>query len=214
MATYAEIVTRIRQYTVDNEAPLISTAAPLIDNIIARAEQRIANDLHVIAMEDIVRVMLEPGTFWVPRPVGWLGSRHLMLQPQPSGTAILVAWRSQSWMAAIYPVISFSGIPRYYGNADEQFMRIAPATDRAYLAEHAYEKSITGLSATQPTTWISRHCDELLFKASLREAEVFHGDSPGKRDLYEADYQGELARVRRTVARQSSDVLHVNRGEQ
>lgn len=72
MATYSEIVTRVRYYTIDNEAPLVATTDPLIDDIIARAESRIHDDLQVEAMVKTTSVSLVPTAQTLAQPVDFI----------------------------------------------------------------------------------------------------------------------------------------------
>lgn len=210
--TYAQLVARLKQYTEDNEAPFAGAIDPLIDDIIDRAEKRISKDLHCDAMLVTARptAVLPAGQYWIAKPADWIANNHFTLFPQPSGTPIVLAFRTRSFVERVYPVSTTRGDPRYYCNYDHTSWRMAPAVNVACSAEIIYEARISGLSAVTPSTWISANQPELLFKACLTEAEVYH-KSPDTKAMYEADYMADLDRTKGEISRQRSDATNLVR---
>jgi len=203
MATYSEIVTRIRYYTIDNEAPLVATTDPLIDDIIARAESRIHDDLQVEAMVKTASVALVPTAQTLAQPVDFIGSRRIRLIAG-DGSVLTLILRDRSWCESLIPVLASAGEPRWYCPYGAGLWRILPAPSVGYTAEIIYDARLTGLSATVTETWLSTNAEELLFKAILAECETFHRNADAK-TLYEGEYARELAAHQKRNARQHMD---------
>lgn len=203
MATYAQIVSRVRAYTIDNEAPLVATTDPLIDNIIQRAESRIHDDLQVEAMVKTTTIAVAPSAVLLPQPADMIAPRRLRLI-SATGTVLTVIMRDRSWCDSLIPVAATAGIPRWYCCYGLGFWRLLPAPAASYTAEVVYDARLAGLSPTVTETWLSTQAEDLLFKAILAECEVFHRNADA-RQAYEADYARELAGHKVRMLREHMD---------
>lgn len=212
MATYTDIATRIRQYTQDNEAPLVAEVDPLLPWIVSRAEDRITRDLHFDAALVTARPigLLEAGTVWVTKPPDWVANHRFWVANQISGAVSFLQFRSRSWLDRAFPDVTAVGEPRLYCNYDANTWRIAPSLASDCSAEITYEARVVGLSPSLAETWLSLNHPDLILKAALAECEIFH-KSPANQQMYEGSYGIARDLAAREIQNQRADASNLQR---
>jgi len=114
-----------------------------------------------------------------------------------NGNQVFLEQRDPSFMAEYYstPSTSAVGIPKYYGNWDEEFWVVAPTPDTDYAITLAYNKEAISLTnTTLPTgkpastngTYLSNKYQDVLLYGSLINA---YGYLKGPSDMIQY-YQG------------------------
>ena len=92
-----------------------------------------------------------------------------------NGNQVFLEQRDPSFMAEYYstPGTSAVGIPKYYGNWDEDFWVVAPTPDKTYSITLAYNKepvSLTDASVSGTGTFLSNKYQDLILYGSLVNA--------------------------------------------
>ena len=95
-----------------------------------------------------------------------------------------------------HQVIGATAPPRYYSEQTETDWLLSPIPDAIYTLNARGVTRPTRLSAGNPTTWLSLHQDDLLFKACLAESEKFL-KSDDRVELWKTDYTDSLVIAKR-----------------
>lgn len=201
MVAYAELVTRLQNYTEDPD----SEFSDEIDTIIENAELRIARDLEVDgfdAMTEREDGSMSTGDREITKPSAVISTVQFNIVN--GTTRPVLQKRPESFLNYFWPDRTATDVPRYYADLDETKWVVAPTPDDTYTYEIETKQRITGLSSGTTTTWISTQHPDLLFFACLVEGEIFH-TNPDDLTLYEARYQQALEGVNRESIRNRMD---------
>jgi len=208
MATYYDIVASLKQFTEDNDTEFDAVA----QTVVSYGETRLANDL---ALEENVALYQT----WFTTSVA--GSRYVAREPTwgnihwvsliISDTHTLLEKRTESWMLDYTPSGTTYGVPKYYGDWDDDYLVLAPVPLVAYTMHVKAEAKLTGLSPTTPTTYLSDKCADALVYACLVAAEVFH-KSPDLVKLYTAQYEKARDGIVAALRKEKFDALSFNKG--
>ena len=117
-----------------------------------------------------------------------------------NGNQVFLEQRDPSFMAEYYstPGTSAVGIPKYYGNWDEDFWVVAPTPNQTYAITLAYNKEAPSITDTTPTdfsatgTYLSNKYQDLLLYGCLVNT---YGYLKGPQDMiqyYQGQYENAL----------------------
>jgi len=190
--TYAELVTKIRNYTEVYSNVLTST---IVDGFIEDAEWRILRDVDADSNRRYATASLVLNTRFIQAPDNALVIRSAQIVDS-DGTASadnrdFLQWRDTSFMSEFNPT-NATGVPKYYSWWNKNELVFAPTPDATYTIQLNYVLKDAGLSSTNTTTYISLNFPNGLLYACLVEAYGFLKGPQDLLQLYEQKYKQVL----------------------
>jgi hypothetical protein len=192
--TYAELVTKIREYTEVTSSVLTDT---IINGFIEDAEWRILRDVDSDNNRRYKTAQVIAGTRFIDEPTNALVVRSLQIVDSDgvgeANNREFLQYRDTSFMSEFNPT-GAQGVPKYYSSWDEDTIVLAPTPDATYTLQLNYILKDPGLSSTNTTTYISLNFPSGLLYASLIEAFSFLKGPNDLLQLYEAKYKQAIER--------------------
>tara|TARA_R100001244_G_scaffold68779_1_gene56213 strand:+ start:2131 stop:2781 length:651 start_codon:yes stop_codon:yes gene_type:complete len=190
--TYAELVTKIRNYTEVDSNVLTST---IVDGFIEDAEWRLLRDVDSDSNRRYATAALVVNTRFIQAPDNALVIRSAQIVDS-DGTASadnrdFLQWRDTSFMSEFNPT-NATGVPKYYSWWNKNELVFAPTPDATYTIQLNYVLKDAGLSSTNTTTYISLNFPNGLLYACLVEAYGFLKGPQDLLQLYEGKYKQVL----------------------
>jgi hypothetical protein len=155
---------------------------------ISLCEDRIAQDLRVLAMETTGDLTISSQT--VAQPTGFLEQRRLYLNT--SDKKVLQYFAPEVFWGRNFA--NDTGEPDAFTIEGTNFV-FAPSPDTTYTGKLLYFKRFTALSAAADTNWILANARGLYLYGALLEAYTFLEDDAGQLK-YAAMYEDLLERVK------------------
>jgi|TARA_B110000305_G_scaffold45152_1_gene47890 hypothetical protein len=197
--TLANLVSDIRNYT-EVSSTVLNDA--ILNTIIKNAENGILRSVPTDQNAHYATSNLIVDNRYVTIPDDLRSINYAQLT-DANGNQVFLEQRDPSFMAEYYstPGTSAVGIPKYYGNWDEDYWVVAPTPDTTYTITMAYNRepySITdttnpvGLPASTNGTYLSNKYQDLLLYGSLINT---FGYLKGPQDMiqyYQGLYQNAL----------------------
>ena len=182
--TYAELVTKIRDYTEVDSNVFTST---IINGFIQDAEFRILRDVDSDNNRQYATssVIVNQKYFNTPDNLLIIRSAQVF---DTNGDIAFLDVRDMSFINE-YNQENTTGRPKYYANWDENTVIVAPTPDQAYTIQLNYILKPTGLSATNTTTYLSQQFPNGLLYACLVEAYGFLKGPNDMLQYYENRYK-------------------------
>jgi len=187
--TYAELTTAIRDYTEVGDG--VFTQA-IIDDFIMSAEHRINIDCPMDSDRFVQEGTLSTDNNTINAPAGTLFIRGVEVFNSTTATTGNGTWlekKDQTYLSEYIDRLTgpegdltaqdVTGFPKYYAmfggavgltDTTSGGLYIAPTPDAAYKFRIYYNKQVSGLSATNTTTYISQYFPQGLLHACLVEA--------------------------------------------
>jgi hypothetical protein len=187
--TYDELVQKIRDYTEVDANVLTST---IVNGFIENAEFRLLRDVDSDNNKRYVTAQLVSGTRFIDTPDNLLVIRSAQIVDSDgvgaSNNRDFLQYRDTSFMSEFNPAES-TGVPKYYGNWDQNTIVVAPTPNATYTIQVNYILKPTGLSSTNTTTYLSQQFPNGLLYACLVEAFSFLKGPNDLLQLYEGKYK-------------------------
>lgn len=201
MATYNELVARLKGYTEDDGDEFDAQ----IDWFLRASELRLARDLGragSVGVTTVYTATLLAGTTEVPKTDLWMGTIWFAVVDEPTGKLRLLDKRNEAFVKQSSED-STPG-PLYYSDIDEDSFFIWPPPADAIDVEIKVEEPFTTIVGSSSATWISQHYEDLLFYGALLEAAAFH-KSPTNYQLYKTVYDSLIENAQQQALRQNRD---------
>lgn len=176
-----------------------------IPEFIALAEDRIALDLRVRAMETSADLTINAQT--ASLPTGFLGVRKLYLDTDPQRIDYFPP--EQFWRR---PASRETGLPRVYTIEGDNFVFAPYPSSGSYTGKLFYWKRFTDLSDDADTNWLFSNARGLLLYGSLLEAVTYLEDDEAA-VRWSRLYNDTLDRVQRSDKRDRFPVSATMRSE-
>jgi hypothetical protein len=191
--TYAELVTKIRDYTeVDSNV----FTATIVNGFILDAEWRIQRDVDSDNNRAYATATIIAAQPYVSTPL--LTSQTLIIREAqiiPSGAYTgpnaVVEYRDTGFINE-YNASNAQGLPKYFSYWNENQLVLAPIPDLTYTMQLNYTLKPAGLSASNTTTYLSQQFPSGLLYACLVEAYGFLKGPADMIQFYEQKYQSML----------------------
>ena len=187
--TYAELVTKIRDYTeVDSNV----FTATIVNGFILDAEWRIQRDVDSDNNRKYATASIIAGQPYVSTPL--LTDQTLIIREAQilyNGEYYQIEYRDTGFINE-YNNTQVQGIPKYFSYWDEQNIVLAPIPDLTYTMQLNYTLKPAGLSASNTTTYLSQQFPSGLLYACLVEAYGFLKGPADMIQFYEQKYQSVL----------------------
>ena len=142
-----------------------------IPRLINLAERRIARELKVQGLINVVTSAMQPGLAVYPKPDRWrttvsfnYGIDHQYQQLFP---------RSYEYVRSYWPNRDETGVPLFYADYDYNNWIVSPTPDQAYPFEVLVYQLLPLLDDANQTNWLTEYAPQVLLYASLLEATPF-----------------------------------------
>lgn len=142
-----------------------------IPRLINLAERRIARELKVEGLINVVTSTMAPGLAVYPKPDRWrttvsfnygIANQYQQLFP-----------RSYEYVRTYWPNRDETGVPLFYADYDYNNWIVSPTPDQAYPFEVLVYQLLPLLDDTNQTNWLTEYAPQVLLYASLLEATPF-----------------------------------------
>lgn len=167
---YAALKTLVAQYLECTEA----TFAANIGQFVKLCEEDVYRqiqlpDLIVTSLSNVVA-----GNQYVPLPNDFLSPYYLAVQ-LPSGEWQMMLSKDHSFIRECYPVVSLTGVPRFFAVFDEDAMIIGPTPDLNYPIELNYFNFPPSLAdaGDNGTTWLSVNAENCLIFGTILQGYIY-----------------------------------------
>ena len=193
--TYAELVTKIRDYTEVDATVFTST---IINGFISDAEFRILRDVdsdnnRYYAQADIIAAQRYVNTPLINDET--LIIRSVQITNSTGGadnsSRSFLEYRDTNFISEYNPT-GVQGLPKYYSYWDEDTIVIAPTPDQNYNMQINYILKPNGLSVSNTQTYLSKEFPNGLLYACLVEAYGFLKGPADMIQFYEGKYKQAL----------------------
>jgi hypothetical protein len=154
--------------------------ANYFDYYIQQAETRIYRDLFAENIGNGVKWLEAPFTATTTQGAGTaLPSGYLALKTMQVsdlfGNVHTLLYKDPQWMYTNYPLRQQQQMPAYVARDGSQFI-FGPSPDTVYNLTGTYYAQSAALSSTNPTTWMTTVCPDLLLAACMIELQPFLKD--------------------------------------
>ena len=167
--TYTELSDNLEAWLEDDDAEFTGN----IDDVINLGEMRLWRDLDLALFKSDDSTVTADGVDTAVKPtsdanlVTWQS-----LYYDNAGERIWLELRSVDFVRD-HQVVGATAPPKYYAEQTELAWLLSPIPDAVYTVNTRGITRPTRLSVGNPTTWLSDHQDDILFKACLAESESF-----------------------------------------
>lgn len=194
--THTELVAKLQAWEEDDDLEFQAS----IDDIINLGEMRVWRDLDlsIFTSEGTTPTVASTETLTKPVTDTELVTWQSLYFDFDFGSGLERTWlelRSTEFVRD-YQVPGTTAPPKYYSEQTETDWLLAPIPDDAYTVITRGVTRPTRLSVGNPTTWLSLHQDDLLFKACMAESEAFL-KSDDRIDLWKTQYTEALPLAKR-----------------
>lgn len=197
MTTYSQLKTDLADWTNNASEEL----AGQLDVIIDLAERRIAREADLRHFRTFATATTTNADPYLYMPVDCLVVRQLRFV---NGETLRL--RPLSFLREYWPDETQTARPKYYAHRDDRFVILAPTPNAALDVEAAYTFRPDGLSALNPSTWLSAQAyDALLFACLVEAGTYLEGITPERQALYGQRYIEAITRLQGQEARNQAD---------
>ena len=187
--TYDELVNNLRNYTeIDSNVFTDS----VINTFITFAENKILRAIDLDIFKKEVTANMSNGNRFLTAPTDILTHRYVIITSPTTSEQEFLEHRETSFLKEYWKNFNNTGSPKYYSVFDSNTFYIAPTPNNNFLTQLGYIARPTQLSASNPTTWISKNAPEALFYAVLTQAYSYTKGPLDMLQFFEKSYAEAL----------------------
>jgi hypothetical protein len=186
--TYTTLKTAIQDYLENDETTFVAN----LPVIVQQAEDRILKNVQLPDFRRNVTGSLTSGSQYLGSPTDFLAPYSLALNN--SGLEFLI-FKDVNFIREVYPVVSTTGVPRYYSIWDDDFFIVGPTPNASFAVELHYFYRPTSI-VTASTSWLGDHAESTLLAACLLESYIFLKGDADMMQIYEARYKEALGELK------------------
>ena len=182
ISNYSDLKTSIANWLARDDL------TTLIPDFIAIAENYMAEDLRIRAMETALSDTIASGVISVP--TGYIELKNAYIDGTPT------RWlqrKDPEWIYMNYPTRSADGEPAFIAREAENFI-FGPYPDTAYTVKGIYYKKITALSDANTTNWFTNNAPQLVIYGALVEAYLYIQEE-SQAQIWKTRYDAEIKRI-------------------
>jgi len=187
--TYAQMVTKIRDYTEVDSTVFTST---IVDGFILDAEERILRDVNTDSDRKYATSTMVTSQKYLNFPTGALIIRAIQIT-NGDGDLVFLQKRDTTFMDEYNPAGS-TGTPKYYANYDDSTLMFAPIPSTTFAILASYVAKPDGLSSSNTTTYLSQRFPNGLLYACLVEAFGYLKGPVDMLQYYDQRYKTAVAK--------------------
>jgi hypothetical protein len=163
-----------------------------IPQFINDAERRLARDLKVLGMVEVVTGSMTTGVGVLQKPSGWRDTVSINFGTGTSNnTRTPLLARSYEYCRSYHPDDTVTGVPRFYADYDYDHFVIVPTPNQNYPFELLYYQIPPLLDEGHQTNWFTTYAPRALRFAALVEASRFLKNDE-RVQVWEGAYQAEI----------------------
>ncbi|CAB4131104.1 hypothetical protein UFOVP122_55 [uncultured Caudovirales phage] len=145
-----------------------------IPRLINLAERRIARELKVQGLINVVTSALQPGLAVYPKPDRWRSTVSFNFGSGDQKNEYNQLFpRDYEYVRSYWPDRTQTGFPLFYADYDYNNWIIAPTPDAAYPFEVLVYQLLPLLDDSNQTNWLTEYAPQVLLYATLLEATPF-----------------------------------------
>jgi len=145
-----------------------------IPRLINLAERRIARELKVEGLINVLTGTMQPGLAVYPKPDRWRSTVSFNFGTGDQNSEYNQLFpRSYEYVRSYWPNRSETDVPLFYAEYDYNNWIVAPTPDQAYPFEVLVYQLLPLLDDTNQTNWLTDYAPQVLLYASLLEATPF-----------------------------------------
>ena len=190
--TYSGLKTAVQNYMDNSETTFTNT----LDTFIKQAENRIFNTIELNVFRKNVTGTAASGNPYLSSPADFVAPLSLAVLNSDSEYTYLLL-KHPSFMRNYIKTAATTGVPKYYGQFDEDTFILAPTPNANLTFElhYLYQPASLTAAGDSGTTWISDNTPDLLLYGSLVEASIFLKQDLNETNMFEQRFQENLVRV-------------------
>ena len=188
--TYSGLKTSIQNYMDNSETTFVNT----LDTFIQEAENRIFNTIELNVFRKNVTGTAASGNTYLSAPTDFVAPLSLAVLDSSNNYTYLLL-KHPSFMRSYIKSAATTGVPKYYGQFDDDTFILAPTPNANLTFElhYLYEPASLTTKGDSGTTWVSTNTPNLLLYGSLVEASIFMKQDLNETNMFEQRYQNALA---------------------
>lgn len=145
-----------------------------IPRLINLAERRIARELKVEGLINVLTGAMQPGLAVYPKPDRWRSTVSFNFGTGDQNSEYNQLFpRSYEYVRSYWPNRTETDVPLFYAEYDYNNWIVAPTPDQAYPFEVLVYQLLPLLDDTNQTNWLTDYAPQVLLYASLLEATPF-----------------------------------------
>ena len=189
--TFTTLKSAIQDYTDNTETTFVNN----LTNIIVQAENRILKSVELPVLRKNVTASVTSGNSYLATPTDYLYPYSIAIIDSDSNYNYLLN-KDVNFIREAFPASATTGVPKYYGQFDDDFFILAPTPSANFTAELHYFYMPQSISVTSDgTSWLGTNAPEVLLYGSLVESYIFMKGEPDILSNYENRFKEALGRL-------------------
>ena len=185
--TFTTLKTAIQDYTDNAE----STFVRQLTRFILNAEERILKECQLDDFRKNVTGTVTQSVKFLSKPTDFLAPFSLSVVNNSNNE--FLEYKHPTFLQDYTPDPTTTGVPRYYGDWDENSFIVAPTPDGSYTAElHYFYRPQSITASDDGTSWLGTNAELALLYGSLMEAYTFMKGEPDLLTLYNSRFQESI----------------------
>ena len=185
--TFTTLKTAIQDYTDNTESTFVSQLTRFILN----AEERILKECQLDDFRKNVTGTVTQSVKFLTKPTDFLSPFSLSVVNSSNNE--FLEYKHSTFLQDYTPDPTTTGVPRYYGDWDENSFIVAPTPDGNYTAElHYFYRPQSITASDDGTSWLGTNAELALLYGSLMEAYTFMKGEQDLLTLYNSRFQESI----------------------
>ena len=185
--TFTTLKTAIQDYTDNTETTFVNQLSRFILN----AEERILKECQLDDFRKNVSGTVTQSVKFLTKPTDFLAPFSLSVVNSSNNEFLL--YKHVTFIQDYTPDPATTGVPKYYGDWDEDSFIMAPTPDGNYVAElHYFYRPQSITASDDGTSWLGTNAELCLLYGSLMEAYTFMKGETDLLTLYNSRFQESI----------------------
>ena len=185
--TFTTLKTAIQDYTDNTETTFVNQ----LPRFILNAEERILKECQLDDFRKNVSGTVTQSVKFLTKPTDFLAPFALSVVNSSNNEFLL--YKHVTFIQDYTPDPATTGVPRYYGDWDEDSFIMAPTPDGNYAAElHYFYRPQSITASDDGTSWLGTNAELCLLYGSLMEAYTFMKGETDLLTLYNSRFQESI----------------------
>ena len=185
--TFTTLKTAIQDYTDNTETTFVNQ----LPRFILNAEERILKECQLDDFRKNVSGTVTQSVKFLTKPTDFLAPFSLSVVNSSNNEFLL--YKHVTFIQDYTPDPTTTGVPKYYGDWDEDSFIMAPTPDGNYVAElHYFYRPQSITASDDGTSWLGTNAELCLLYGSLVEAYTFMKGETELLTLYNSRFQESI----------------------
>ena len=185
--TFTTLKTAIQDYTDNTETTFVNQ----LPRFILNAEERILKECQLDDFRKNVSGTVTQSVKFLAKPTDFLAPFSLSVVNSSNNE--FLRYKHVTFIQDYTPDPTTTGVPKYYGDWDENSFILAPTPDGNYAAElHYFYRPQSITASDDGTSWLGTNAELCLLYGSLMEAYTFMKGETDLLTLYNSRFQESI----------------------